>query len=253
MTDDVPRAAPPPALTPYLLLGFVALVLALTARAPASLLQRVLPASGSGIQVSAWGGTVWNGQAAVNQSGEAGLWRWNLIPSALLLGRIAFQVDASGMADLHGRLDRGIGGWAAHDLHGTVPARLLQPLLPPGWSLPGDVRLAGIDLARRGLSTGAWSAAAGQFRWAGGAMQLSLGSQVQSATLPPLIATLHRDGDRLQVSLVEEAGGASLADVAVAPDGSVETKLRERLLRYSGRTSGANPDSVVVTSVQRPH
>ena len=84
-------------------------------------------------------------------------------------------------------------------------------------------------------------------------MQLSLGSQVQSATLPAVVASLHLDGDRLQVSLVEEAGGAALADVSVAADGAVETKLRERLLRYSGRTSGANPDSVVVTSVQRPH
>lgn len=251
MTDNVRRVDPPPALMPYLLLGFVALLLALAARAPASLLQKVsLP---PGLQVTAWGGTVWSGQAAVTQSGEAGFWSWHFMPAALLRGRIAFQVDASGAADLHGRLERGIGGWAVHDLRGNVPARLLQPFLPSGWSLPGEVRLTGVEIARRGVSTGAWSAAAGQFRWAGGAMQLSLGNQMQAATLPAVIAVPRLEGDRLQVSLAEEAGGAALADVSVAADGAVETKLRERLLRYSGRTSGANPDSVVVTSVQRPH
>lgn len=250
MSDAARRADSPPALTSYLVLGFVALLLALVARAPASLLQKAVSPS-LPFQVSAWGGTLWSGQAAV-QAGEPGFWRWQTLPLSLLRGRLALQLDAAGPLDLHGRVERGVGGWAARGLHGTVPGRLVQPVLPPGWSLPGEVELAGVDLARRGIVAGAWTAAAGKLRWAGGVMQYNLGSQPQSATLPPLVASLRRDGDQLLVILVEEGGGGALADVKVAPDGAVETKLRERLLRYSGRTSGASPDAVVVTSVQNP-
>ncbi|HEX4869511.1 MAG TPA: type II secretion system protein N [Moraxellaceae bacterium] len=249
MSDAARRADSPPALTPYLILGFAALLLALVARAPASLLQKAVTPS-LPFQVSAWGGTLWNGQAALVQAGEPGFWRWRLQPAALLRGRAALQLEATGALALHGRLERGPGGWAARGLRGSVPARLVQPLLPPGWSLPGEFELSGVDLARRGLTRGAWSAAAGQLRWAGGAMQFTLGSQAQSATLPPLVASLRREGDALVLSLAEEAGGGVLADVKVAADGAVETRLRERLLRYSGRTSGTSPDAVVVTSVQ---
>lgn len=237
------------ALTPYLIFGFVALLLALLARAPASLLQRALP-SGLPIQATAWGGTLWSGQAELVQVGEPGFWRWQLQPSALLRGRVGLQVQGTGSLSLSGRLESGAGGWQARDLRGDVPARLLQPLLPPGWALPGDLRVDGVELSRKGGTRGAWQSAAGQLYWAGGAMQYNLGSEVQTATLPPLVAALAMDGDRLAVSLVEEAGGGVLADVRVAADGAIETRLRERLLKYSGRTSGASPDAVVVTSVQ---
>lgn len=238
------------ALTPYLILGFVALVLALLARAPASLLQKALPAA-LPVQVSAWGGTLWSGQAELVQAGEPGFWRWQLQPAGLLRGRLALQVQAQGPLSMRGSVERGFGSWAARGLSGELPARLLQPLLPPGWTLPGDIRLDGVQLARKGLALGPWQAAGGQLHWGGGAMQYSLGSQVQGATLPPLLATLRLEGDTLLLSMTEASGGA-LADVRIAKDGGVETRLRERLLKYSNRTSGADPDAVVVTSVQRP-
>lgn len=237
------------ALTPYLILGFAALLLALVARAPSSLLQKALPRT-LPVQATAWGGTLWSGQAELVQVGEPVFWRWQLQPGALLRGRLGLQVRAQGGISLQGRLEQGAGGWQVQDLRGDVAGRLLQPLLPPGWSLPGKLRLDGVRLARKGGAKGAWQAAAGQARWEGGAMQYNLGSQVQTATLPPLVASLALEGDRLAVSLVEEAGGGALADLRVGADGAIETRLRERLLKYSGRTSGASPDAVVVTSVQ---
>ena len=249
MHDTARREDSPFALTPYLILGFVALLLALVARAPASLLQKALPRA-LPVQATAWGGTLWSGQAELVQAGEPALWRWQWQPGVLLRGRLGLQVQGQGGLSLQGRLEGGIGGWRAQDLRGDVPARLLQPLLPPGWALPGDLRLDALQLARKGGAKGAWQSAAGQLRWGGGAMQYNLGSQVQEATLPPLLASLRLEGDRLVVSLAEEAGGGVLAEVRVASDGAIETRLRERLLKYSGRTSGASPDAVVVTSVQ---
>lgn len=249
MQDIARREDSPPALTPYLILGFVALLLALLARAPASLLQKALPHT-LPVQAGAWGGTLWDGQAELVLVGEPGFWRWQLQPAALLRGRLGLKVEGLGSLSLQGRLEQGRGGWQVRDLRGEVPGRLLQPLLPPGWALPGKLRLEAVQVARKGGARGAWQAAAGQMRWGGGTMQYNLGSQVQQATLPPLVASLRLDGDHLLVSLVEEAGGGALADVRVAADGATETRLRERLLKYSGRTSGASPDAVVVTSVQ---
>lgn len=249
MTDAVGRRDQFPALTPYLILGFVALLLALLARAPSSLLQKALPPAAP-LKVVAWGGSLWHGQAAVLQAGESGFWRWELRPAALLRGRLALDLKGQGGLALSGRLERGAGSWGIRDVSGEVSGRLLQPLLPPGWSLPGDVTLAGVHLARKGFARGPWAAAGGQLNWGGGVMQYNLGSQVQSATLPPLVAGLALDGDTLVLSLAEAQQGAALAEVRLAPDGAMESRLRERLLRYSGRTSGASLDAVVVTSAQ---
>lgn len=248
MTDAVRREGSL-ALTPYLILGFLALLLALVARAPASLLQKAVPA-GAPVQVTAWGGSLWHGQAQVMQAGEPGFWRWDLNPAALLTGRLSLALSGQGGVDLQGGVERGLGGWGVTGLSGSVPGRLLQSLLPPGWSLPGDLRLEAVTLRRAGTARGAWRDASGHLGWAGGAMQFNLGSQVQSATLPELIMGLSLDGETLVLTLAEVASGGVLADVRVAADGAMESRLRERLLRYSGRTGGPDPDAIVVTSVQ---
>lgn len=252
MLDAHRREDAPPSLTPYLVLGFLVLLLALVVRAPASVLQKVLPAVAP-VQASAWGGTVWNGQVVIEEAGQGAYWRWQLLPSSLLRGRLGLQLSGQGPLVLHGRIEQGLGGWRASGVGGEVPAGFLQALLPPGWSLPGELRMEAVTLARRGLRQGAWTAAAGALHWGGGPMQFNLGSQPQAATLPALVATLAQDGDSLAIRLAEEAGGGALADVRVGADGGVETRLRERLLRHAGRTSGADLDAVVVTSAQAPH
>lgn len=249
MTDAARRKENAPALTPYLILGFVALLLALLARAPASLLQRAVPAS-SPLQVSAWGGTVWHGQAEIRQGPEAGFLRWDLQPSRLVSGRLSFNTRAQGALQLSGVVELGLGGWHLQGLRGEIPTRFFQSLLPQGWSLPGSIEAEQLVLSRQGLNDGAWTAASGALRWAGGAMQYNLSGKPQGATLPPLQALPRLEKDTLVVTLGEAAG--TLAEVRLAPDGTVETRLRERLLRYSSRTSGSDPDAVVVTSTQKP-
>jgi hypothetical protein len=248
MTDAARRKEDAPALTPYLILGFVLLLLALVARAPASLLQKAVPA-GLPLRVNAWGGTLWHGQAELLQGTESGFLRWDVRPARLLAGRLAFATQAQGALSLNGGVELGFGGWRIENLRGDVPVSMLQSLLPAGWNLPGEVQAEDVLLARKGMSDGAWQAAGGRLRWAGGAMQYNLSGQPQAATLPPLTATLRLEKDTLVVNLAEAAG--TLAEVHLAPDGNVETRLRERLLRYSGRTGGPDPDAIVVTTRQK--
>lgn len=249
MTDAALRKDNASALTPYLILGFFVLLLALVVRAPASLLQKAVPAS-LPLQVSAWGGTVWNGQATALLGGENVFLSWRLLPQRLLTGQLALTTHAEGSLALDGDLVLGRAGWQVQGLRGEIPFRLLQPLLPPGWSLPGNVQAEQVSLSRDGRMRGPWRNAEGRLLWAGGAMQYNLGGRPQTATLPPLVAALSLDGDTLVVNLSEASG--LLADVRLAADGTVETRLRERLLRYSNRTSGTDPDAVVVTSTQKP-
>jgi hypothetical protein len=251
MTEAARRENTDVAVTPYLILGFAVLLLGLLLRAPASLMQKALPAT-LPLQVQAWGGTLWQGQAAFRQGDEDGFLRWQLQPARLLTGKAALQLQAQGALALAGTLEIGPGTWRLQELRGDVPARLLQSLLPPGWSLPGSVEADAVELARKGSDKGPWLAAAGSLHWGGGAMQFNLSGQPQGATLPPLLATLALDGETLVLGLSEAASQQALAETRIAPDGSVETKLRERLLRYSGRSGGNDPDAVVVTMAQKP-
>lgn len=251
MTEAARRKEDAFALTPYLVLGVFVLLLALVVRAPASLLQKALPES-SPLRVAAWGGTVWNGQAAFLQGGESGQVRWQLRPRRLLSGRLAFATRAQGALDLEGTAELGLGGWQLQNLRGDVPLGLFQSMLPPGWTLPGSVQAEQVQLARSGFGDGAWLAASGRLRWPGGPMQYTLGSRPQGITLPPLVAVPRLDGDALVLSLNEEAGNLALAEVRIGADGAMETRLRERLLRYSNRSSGGDPDAVVVTMRQKP-
>ena len=252
MTDAVGREVKAAVLTPYLVLGFFLLMLALLLRAPASLLQKNLPA-GSSLTVSAWGGTVWDGQAAFSLGQDTGFLRWKLRPQRLLAGRLAADVQAQGALELAGALELGHQAWKIEGLRGELPSRLLQALLPPGWELPGNVRAEALSVARNGRDKGPWTAAGGQLLWAGGSMQYNVNGQPQGATLPPLAVSLRLDGDALVLALNEKAGNLGLATVYLSADGQVETRLRERLLRYSSGyhgSGGADPDAVVVTAKQ---
>lgn len=252
MTDAVRHEEKAVSLTPYLLLGLLALLLALVARAPASLLQKAVPA-GAPVQVSAWGGTLWQGQAALLLGESRGFLEWKLQAKRLLAGCLAADISSRGEMTLAGHVELGRSSWALSNVHGDIPAPLLQALLPPGWSLPGSLQAENIALARQGQSQGPWRAAGGRLRWAGGPMQYRVESQTQSATLPALLVELRLEGETLVLVLNEAAGGLGLAQLRLEPDGMVETRLRERLLRYTPgyRSSGGDADAVVVTARQK--
>ncbi len=251
MTDAVRREDASLALFPYLILGFFLLVLALAARAPAAFLQKALPAS-LPVQVSAWGGTVWQGQAAMVQGANNAFVDWRVQPAKLLTGRLVALLHAQGALQLDGVLELGLGRWKLDGMQGEIPVAMVQQMLPSGWSLPGAVRAENLVLARAGYGQGAWLAAGGQLYWSGGPMQYSVNGQAQGATLPPLVVTVRLDGETLVLALNEAQGSLGLATVRLTPDGQLETQLRERLLRYSPgyRGSGSDPDAVVVTARQ---
>lgn len=250
MTDALRPDEKAVSLTPYLLLGFLALSLALFARAPASLLQKAVP-GGLPVQVSAWGGTVWRGQAAMQLGGKPGFLEWQLQPRRLLAGRLALSLQSRGEMVLTGHAELGMGSWALSQMQGEIPSSMLQALLPPGWSLPGSVRAENLMLARR--VQGAWTAAGGRLRWGGGPMHYQLENQHQAATLPALVVDLRLEGEVLVLALNEEAGNLGLALLRLEPDGTVEARIRERLLRYTAgyRSSGGDADAVVVTARQK--
>lgn len=245
MNESAPRFS----LTPWMLLGLLLLVLFLVVRAPASLLQRVVPA-GTALHVSAWGGTIWQGQAAWSQQGAAGVLSWRLRPWWLLLGRAQADVSAEGDVPLKGAVTVGVRRLSVSGLQGEIPVSLLQMMLPPGWQMPGVVRAGNLGVARAGWRDGAWTAAEGELSWEGGALQLPMSGQLLQVTLPPVRITPRREGDALLLVLTEAGSGMALAEAKLLPDGQVETQVRERLLRYSPshRSSGADPDAVVVST-----
>jgi hypothetical protein len=251
MIDAVRREEKPLALTPYLVLGLLALVLALLVRAPASLLQKAVPA-GAPFTVQAWGGTIWSGQALLHQGADDSFLTWRLHPLRLAAGRLAATVQVRGALGLGGELELGRGFWQLGGLQGSVPAALLQSLLPAGWQFQGSVQARGLVLARAGTVRGPWRAGGGQLQWGGGTLQYNLNGQTQTATLPAVVVNLRLDGDALMLSLNEAAGNRGLATVRLTPGGMAEVQLRERLLRYSPgyRSTGSDPDAIVVTARQ---
>lgn len=247
MSDTV--QAPRGGLTPWMLLGLGALLFALLLRAPASLLQKALPSSPE-LQVTAWGGTVWNGQMAWSQGELQGLLHWRLTPWRLLMGSAQADIRAEGAAPLTGKVTLGWKALAVRQLQGEVPATLVQGLLPPGWQLPGVLHAEGLEVARAGRTAGAWTAAGGQLVWGGGPVRFSLDGQMQQAVLPPLRIAPRLDGETLVLTMSEAGNGQGLALLRLLPDGQVETQLRERLLRYNPayHSNGGDPDAVVVTT-----
>ncbi len=245
MNESVPRFS----LTPWVLLGVLMLVLFLLIRAPASLLQRVVPTNPA-LQVSAWGGTIWRGQAEWVQQGASGLLSWRIKPWGLFLGRAMADIHSEGAVPLHGAVSLGLHRLEVRGLQGEMPGELLDIVLPPGWKMPGAVKAANFGVTRAGWHEGAWTAAEGDLAWEGGALQLPLSGQQLQLTLPPMRMTPKLVGDSLQLALTEAGSGLALAEATLLPDGRVETQVRERLLRYSPahRSSGADPNAVVAST-----
>lgn len=236
-------------LFPYFMLGVIFLVLALVIRAPASIVSRLLP-SAAAEQVSAWGGTLWQGQAAF-KGDTPSLLEWQIKPWRMLTGQLVSHIELKGLTrQLSGEAIVGVRRWQLQNMQGDVPAFVLQNILPEGWQLPGTIHANRIELARSGFQQGNWTAATGSLNWQGGAMRFGVNGQEQQAVLPPLTVQLMLNSDALLL-LLEEAKG-QLATVRIAADGALETQLRERLLRYSPRYhgSGADPDTVVVSTRQ---
>jgi general secretion pathway protein N len=234
---------------PTVVLGVVLLLAALVIRAPATILQKILPATASA-QVDEWGGSLWQGQALVKTKEKPVLVEWQLHPLALLTGKLAAGVQSKGALPLQGDVVLGFKQWQVKQLQGELPSALIQPFLPAGWELPGSIHIERLLITKQGLKQGPWLEGQGSLRWQGGAMKFSLNGQAQQATLPPLRVEISKENNDLLLTLNEAAG--TLAGLRLMADGQIETQLRERLLRYSPgyHSSGNPPDAVVVTAKQ---
>ncbi|HZZ94350.1 MAG TPA: type II secretion system protein N [Usitatibacter sp.] len=153
-------------------LGVAAYALFLVALLPARLVTSrvMLP---PGVTLESVDGSIWNGTARVSVgSGSTAVtldrvhWHWR--PLALLSGRIAYGVEASGTGlAAHGTLARGPSAWALTDvdLQGDVAAlAALAPLAAP-WQPAGRLHATASELTwdgreLRGRAQAQWSDAA---------------------------------------------------------------------------------------------
>ena len=117
-------------------IAVVAIVVALVAlawNAPAAWLgERLAAASGNTIVLASADGTVWSGRGAL--AGSDGRWRipvaWRVIPSALLRGELALQLDAAeGAAAPRGTLRFSTDAIAVDGLALRLPAAALETAL----------------------------------------------------------------------------------------------------------------------------
>ena len=240
------------AIASWLFWGLLVLVLAMIVQAPASLLKKALPPN-LPVTVTAWGGTLWNGQLDWQQGTLQGQLDWHLRPWQLLLGHVSADVDVAGDVQLQGRVGIGAGGsWLVQDMNGSLPGVLARPVLPAGWDLPGTLTARELSLGRSGLHRGSWRAVGGALHWQGGTMTFDLNGQPATANLPPLTLNVRLDNDTLVLGLSEEAGNLPLAGVRIGADSMMETQLRQRLLTFSPGYHGQGSDDQIVVTAKQP-
>ncbi len=230
----------------WALLATLVLLAALLAQTPARIIGHWLPPSAKSV-VTAWGGTVWRGQANLSLPEMQGQLRWSVdFPGLLTLkAGIRWEMDAA-MSHLAGRLSREPGGWSLRQVSGSLDPMLLQAIVKSGKFPQEPVQIRTLDLVSRGAS---WSGSHGEATHGGGQFGYTVNGQTQHLNLPPVVLTLDGGKDRLQLTLVQQQGG-DLADFALH-DGQVEAHLRQRLLQLSPEYHGAGePDAVAVSSSQ---
>jgi hypothetical protein len=140
-----------------------ATLVAVAAAAYLAFLVALMPASYAiahgelppGLQLEAPRGTLWNGEARAlvrNAGAMLAIDRlaWRFVPSQLLAGRIAFDVEARAPnLEAHGRLQHGFGGPSASDVSLRADAAVAAALSPlaGAWQPQGTVTLSAPKLA----------------------------------------------------------------------------------------------------------
>ena len=115
------------------LVGFVLLLVAIAAFAPASLIDRRLAATSSGnLRMSEAAGTVWNGTGILTDA--TGSWRvpvgWSVSVAALARETLGITLLPAGGATPRGKIDFATDTAALHDVVVEIPATVLASALP---------------------------------------------------------------------------------------------------------------------------
>jgi general secretion pathway protein N len=217
-------------------LGIVAYAVFLIALLPARLVtSRVaLP---PGVTLDSVEGSVWNGMALVSfASGGAaaslGRVHWHWRPLALLSGRIAYGVEASGAGlAAHGSIARGLSAWTLTDLElqGDVSSlATLAPLAAP-WQPAGRLHATASELTWDGRELRGRAEA----QWSDAALALSAVKPLGTYTL-----RLEGSGGPARIALATAQGPLRLSG-----DGTVEG-LRHFALTGEARAEGADAQAL---------
>ncbi len=187
------------------LIGIAAVVFlwTLLTQAPASLLYRWAKPRLTSFQLYGVDGRVADGSATgFNLNGRQidEKIHWKLQPLWLLLGRVGFGVDGSGLLQLDGSVQEGLGGLRLHKISGGGDAKAIAGFVGYGFApISGAVRLDNLSLH---LSQGAPVSADGIVELHG--LTWALGAN--PAPLGDFRATTTTQGDNILIKVESLAG-----------------------------------------------
>lgn len=193
-------------------------------------------------------GSIWQGQADWHVDELQGVMSWKLRPWSLLLLRLGADVELrTGETRLNGNMAVGFKQRRIEHLNGQISTQTLRTLLPWQWpNNPINVReLKVIFHQQKG-----WQTADGQLSWTGGMLGYPFEGRVERANLPPLVARLSADKNRLQLNMTT-AQNERMGDIYLSNDNMLEVQLTQRLLlTVSGYRGQAGLDTAVVSTRQ---
>jgi general secretion pathway protein N len=205
------------------LLGLVSYLLFLLHSLPAPHIIGWLAGDGTvqGVSILGASGTVWEGSArqVSYQRRPLGALTWDFLPSRLLLGKLAFDIELKeGGQQLQGTLLLGGSSISLQD----VDALLLASRLPE-WlgqrqiGIDGKLRLQQLDLS---LSEGRITAAEGRLEWLQGSLRSPLNLRI--GDLQAELSTDEASGD-IQAQIKDPQGNLGLsAQMLLKPDGNFQ-------------------------------
>lgn len=224
----------------FLLLIFIVLQL------PAAwIIARVSP---NNPYIDSISGSIWQGQADWHIQQVQGVVSWKLRPWTLLLMRAGADIELrTGDTRLNGRVAISPNQRRVEKLNGQISTQTLSSLLPWQWpDNPVQVR----DLKVIYHQKNGWQDADGQLNWPGGLLGYPFEGRVERANLPPMLARLSVQQNRLQLNLTT-IQNERMGDIYLSADQMLEVQLTQRLLlTVAGYRGQAGLDTAVVSTRQ---
>lgn len=224
----------------FLLLIFIVLQL------PAAwIIARVSP---NNPYIDSISGSIWQGQADWHIQQVQGVVSWKLRPWTLLLLRAGADIELrTGDTRLNGRVAISPNQRRVEKLNGQISTQTLSSLFPWQWpDNPVQVR----DLKVIYHQKNGWQDADGQLNWPGGLLGYPFEGRVERANLPPMLARLSVQQNRLQLNLTT-IQNERMGDIYLSADQMLEVQLTQRLLlTVAGYRGQAGLDTAVVSTRQ---
>ncbi len=226
--------------------GVLVFLAVLVLRAPASLVQRLLPEE-IPVDVLELSGTLWRGEGDLLVNGVTlGRVSWTFRPMAMVTGVLGCDLALSGDGlALRGEVRAGASGTEA-DLAGWVDAAVANV-----WLAAYDIRLSGrfhFRETRVSAQDGAVRALSGTVTWDGGPVSYRLSGKMHNATLPGMRGEL---GPGPEATAYPENEATPLLRMALLDTGFVRIGVTKYLTRILGDPwPGGDPDHAIVLEVE---